>query len=291
MAWGDRVRPIARAGDAVEPLVIDDFGVEPAEDPVVGPELCAARTRLGLTRRPACGAHPDPAARDRVDRGRRLRALRWRLLCARPPADAGPGARCRRGAAAGDVRREVRRRTDQPTTGVRGRARHRHQRLHPLHRGRHQLVAADRRRDGADPGLVAGQTGHGRPDRAPAAAVAAQRLARGHAQACERDRGAGGGEAVRSQGGRAGRGPGRQRRDRRSPATCRWDRRSGSRCSRRSGSRPPTAAPWKRRSAARTRARWADWACRREPPSPGNSKACPPTSTRGSPIATWASRG
>ena len=49
VAWGDRVRPIARAGDAVEPLVIDDFGVQPAEDPVVGPELCAARTRLGLT--------------------------------------------------------------------------------------------------------------------------------------------------------------------------------------------------------------------------------------------------
>jgi cytoskeletal protein RodZ len=49
MAWGDRVRPIARAGDAVEPLVIDDFDVQPAEDPVVGPELCAARTRLGLT--------------------------------------------------------------------------------------------------------------------------------------------------------------------------------------------------------------------------------------------------
>jgi cytoskeletal protein RodZ len=49
VAWGDRVRPIAKAGDAVEPLVIDDFGVEPADDPVVGPELCAARTRLGLT--------------------------------------------------------------------------------------------------------------------------------------------------------------------------------------------------------------------------------------------------
>jgi hypothetical protein len=49
VAWGDRVRPIATAGDAVEPLVIDDFGVEPAEDPVVGPELCAARTRLGLS--------------------------------------------------------------------------------------------------------------------------------------------------------------------------------------------------------------------------------------------------
>jgi hypothetical protein len=48
-AWGDRVRPIARAGDAVAPLVIDGFGVEPADDPVVGPELAAARTRLGLT--------------------------------------------------------------------------------------------------------------------------------------------------------------------------------------------------------------------------------------------------
>ena len=132
MAWGDRVRPIARAGDAVEPLVIDDYGVEPAEDPVVGPELCCRADPARADRRPARRAHPDPAARHRVDRGRRLRALRWRLLCARPPADAGPGARCRRGAAAGDVRREVRRRTDQPTTGIRGRARHRHQRLHPL---------------------------------------------------------------------------------------------------------------------------------------------------------------
>ena len=47
--WGDRVRPIAREGASVEPLVIDDFAVEPADDPVVGPELAAARTRLGLT--------------------------------------------------------------------------------------------------------------------------------------------------------------------------------------------------------------------------------------------------
>ena len=47
--WGDRVRPISRGGDAVEPLVIDEFAVEPAEDPVIGPELSAARTRLGLT--------------------------------------------------------------------------------------------------------------------------------------------------------------------------------------------------------------------------------------------------
>ncbi len=47
--WGDRVRPIAQAGDAVDPLVIDDFEVEPAADPVIGPELAAGRTRLGLT--------------------------------------------------------------------------------------------------------------------------------------------------------------------------------------------------------------------------------------------------
>lgn len=47
--WGDRVRPIARHGDVVEPLVIDEFATVPAADPVVGPELAAARTRLGLT--------------------------------------------------------------------------------------------------------------------------------------------------------------------------------------------------------------------------------------------------
>jgi hypothetical protein len=47
--WGERVSPIARAGHAVEPLLVDDYPVEPAEDPVVGPQLVAARTRLGLT--------------------------------------------------------------------------------------------------------------------------------------------------------------------------------------------------------------------------------------------------
>lgn len=47
--WGDRVRAIARPGEPVEPLVLDDFEVEPAEDPVIGPELAAARTRIGLT--------------------------------------------------------------------------------------------------------------------------------------------------------------------------------------------------------------------------------------------------
>ncbi|CAB4722945.1 unannotated protein [freshwater metagenome] len=47
--WGERVAPIAREGDAVEPLVIDDLAAEPAPDPVVGPELTAARSRLGLS--------------------------------------------------------------------------------------------------------------------------------------------------------------------------------------------------------------------------------------------------
>ena len=48
-SWGDRVRAIARVGEPVAPLVLDDFEVEPAEDPVIGPELTAARTRIGLT--------------------------------------------------------------------------------------------------------------------------------------------------------------------------------------------------------------------------------------------------
>ncbi|MFC5179590.1 helix-turn-helix domain-containing protein [Nocardioides taihuensis] len=47
--WSDRVSPIARPGHAVEPLLIDDLDVEPAEDPVIGPQFLAARTRLGLT--------------------------------------------------------------------------------------------------------------------------------------------------------------------------------------------------------------------------------------------------
>jgi hypothetical protein len=45
----DRVRPLAALGDPVDPLVIDDFVVEPAYDPVIGPELAAARTRVGLS--------------------------------------------------------------------------------------------------------------------------------------------------------------------------------------------------------------------------------------------------
>ncbi|MGI8901706.1 MAG: helix-turn-helix domain-containing protein [Nocardioides sp.] len=43
------VRPIARLGEPVEPLVIDGFVTEPAYDPVIGPQLSAARTRVGLS--------------------------------------------------------------------------------------------------------------------------------------------------------------------------------------------------------------------------------------------------
>ncbi len=47
--WSERVAPIAREGSAVEPLLVDEFAVEPAADPVIGPDVAAARTRLGLT--------------------------------------------------------------------------------------------------------------------------------------------------------------------------------------------------------------------------------------------------
>ncbi|VXB41190.1 helix-turn-helix domain-containing protein [Nocardioides sp. AX2bis] len=47
--WGDRVRPIAKPGEAVAPLVLDDYAPLPVVDPVIGPELAAARTRLGLS--------------------------------------------------------------------------------------------------------------------------------------------------------------------------------------------------------------------------------------------------
>ncbi len=47
--WSERVHPIARPGNAVEPLQIDDYAAEPAEEPVTGPHILAARTRLGLT--------------------------------------------------------------------------------------------------------------------------------------------------------------------------------------------------------------------------------------------------
>ena len=44
-----RVRPISTLGDPVDALVIDDFVTEPAYNPVIGPELAAARVRVGLS--------------------------------------------------------------------------------------------------------------------------------------------------------------------------------------------------------------------------------------------------
>ncbi|QWC85348.1 DUF4115 domain-containing protein [Nocardioidaceae bacterium] len=41
--------PLARPGDAVAPLVLGGFATRPAYDPVIGPEVRAARTRLGFS--------------------------------------------------------------------------------------------------------------------------------------------------------------------------------------------------------------------------------------------------
>lgn len=46
--WPDGVSPIAKPGEPVAPIVVED-DAEPAPDPVIGPELAAARTRLGLS--------------------------------------------------------------------------------------------------------------------------------------------------------------------------------------------------------------------------------------------------
>ena len=48
-ATSGKVRAIAKLGEPVAPLVIGDFEPEPAYDPVIGPELAAARTRVGLS--------------------------------------------------------------------------------------------------------------------------------------------------------------------------------------------------------------------------------------------------
>lgn len=53
-----RVTPIAQAGDPVAAVVVDDLA-RPAHDPIIGPEVAAARTRLGLS-------VDDLAARTRI---------------------------------------------------------------------------------------------------------------------------------------------------------------------------------------------------------------------------------
>ncbi len=124
-AADDRVRPIAQLGEPVEPLVIDDFVTEPAYDPVIGPELAAARTRVGLSvdelaDRTRIRPHViesievddfAPCGGDFYARGH-IRTLA-RVLGTRP------------GAAAGAVRQPLRDRPDQRPPGLRGRAGHR----------------------------------------------------------------------------------------------------------------------------------------------------------------------
>jgi cytoskeleton protein RodZ len=45
----DWVAPVAIPGDALETVVIDDLAIEPAVEPVIGPEFAAARASLGLS--------------------------------------------------------------------------------------------------------------------------------------------------------------------------------------------------------------------------------------------------
>ena len=46
---GSGATPLARPGDAVAPLILGGFATRPAYDPVIGPEVRAARTRLGFS--------------------------------------------------------------------------------------------------------------------------------------------------------------------------------------------------------------------------------------------------
>jgi cytoskeleton protein RodZ len=45
----DWVAPVAIPGDALETVVIDDLAIDPAVEPVIGPEFAAARASLGLS--------------------------------------------------------------------------------------------------------------------------------------------------------------------------------------------------------------------------------------------------
>ena len=192
-------------------------------------------------RRPARRAHPDPPARHRVDRGRRLRAVRRRLLRPRPPAHPGPGARastwrrCWRPTTSATPTRPIDpRRVFEAELATGGR-------LDPRHPRRPELVGAGRRRDGAGAGLVGRPAGDGRPGRGVADAAVPQRLRRpDQRRAAGRD--AGPGRAHRGRRRRPRRGPRRHRARSSSPATLAFGQsRDARRSRRRSGSSPPTA--------------------------------------------------
>ncbi len=109
----------------VAPLPIDAYGAQPAARPGHRAPVRRGPSPARADRRRARRAHPDPSPCHRGDRGRRLQRLRRRLLRPRAPAHPGPSAGRRRGAAAGDLRRSLRRRPDRPAPGLRGRAGHR----------------------------------------------------------------------------------------------------------------------------------------------------------------------
>src|SRR6185436_13760110 len=48
-SYGEEVRPVVVTGDLLETIVVDDFAIEPADEPVIGPAFAAARSTLGLT--------------------------------------------------------------------------------------------------------------------------------------------------------------------------------------------------------------------------------------------------
>jgi hypothetical protein len=48
-SFGEGTRPVVVPGDALETLVVDDFAIEPAAEPVIGPAFAAARSSLGLS--------------------------------------------------------------------------------------------------------------------------------------------------------------------------------------------------------------------------------------------------
>ena len=190
----------------IDPAPIDDVAVEPAADPVVGSELAAARTRLGLTvdqlaERTRIRPHViesievddfAPCGGDFYARGHLRTLARVLGVDAAPLLDV--------------VRRAVRRRPDRRPPGLRGRARDRRRRPDPRHPRRSELVGPGRRRDGDRAGLVDRPAGHGQPDpaRRPAGA---QRLAVEPDQA----RPAGAGAARRVDRRRPRRGPRRRR--------------------------------------------------------------------------------
>ena len=127
--------PAQRGPDA--PVVVarvDDFALGPAPAGPGRQDRATGRGRAppgAAEHRHPQRAHPDPPARARVHRGRRLRGLRWRLLRPRAPAHAGADLRPRRPAAPRPVRRPLRHRRDRGPSGLRGRAGHRDRRWGP----------------------------------------------------------------------------------------------------------------------------------------------------------------